>query len=53
MIPLSVLLLFRIVLAILGFLYFHMKLRIAILRSVKNCVGVLKGIALNLAVFTM
>jgi hypothetical protein len=46
--PLEVLLLYRIVLDIMGNLFFHMKLRIALSRSVKNCVGVLMGIALNM-----
>ena len=41
-------LLYMIVLAILGFLFFQMKLPIVLLRSVKNCVHILKGIALNL-----
>ena len=40
-IPPAVLLLFRIVLIILGFLCFHMELRIVLLRSVKNCVEIL------------
>jgi hypothetical protein len=60
-----VLLLLKIVLVILfvclvGWLFFHMKLRIALYMSVKNSVGNLVGIALNLqiafgkmAVFTM
>ena len=47
-IPLEVLLLLRIVLAILVSLFFHMKLRIVLSMSVKNCVGILMGIALNL-----
>jgi hypothetical protein len=47
-IPLEVLLLYRIFLAILGYLFFHMKLRIDLSRSVKNCVGILMGIALSL-----
>ena len=33
-------LLYRIVFAILGSLFFHMKLRIALSRSVKNCIGI-------------
>ena len=37
----------RIVLAILGF-FFHMKLSIVLSSSVKNCVIILMGIALNL-----
>ena len=40
--------LLKIVLAILGFLFFHMKVRIALSLSVKNCVGILMGIVLNL-----
>jgi hypothetical protein len=47
-IPPEVLLLLRIDLAILGFLFFHMKLRIALSMSMKNCVGILMGIELNL-----
>ena len=39
----EVLLLLRIVFAILGFLFFHMKLRIALSMSLKNCVGILMG----------
>jgi hypothetical protein len=54
--PLEVLLLLRIVLATLGILFFgffvclffHMKLRIALYMSLKNCVGIFMGIALNL-----
>jgi hypothetical protein len=34
--------------AILGFLVFHMKGKIALSRSVKNCVGMMMRIALNL-----
>ena len=44
----EVLLLYRIVLAILGFLFFHIKLIIVLSSSVKNFVGILMGIALNL-----
>jgi hypothetical protein len=47
-IPQEVLLLLRIVFAILGLLFFHMKLRIVLSMSMKNCVGILMGIALNL-----
>ena len=36
-IPSKVLLLLRIVLAVLGILFFHMKLRIALSRSIKIC----------------
>jgi hypothetical protein len=46
--PLDVLLLFRIVLDTVGFMFCHVKLNIVLSRSVKNCVGVLMGIALNL-----
>ena len=46
--PPEVLLLYRIVLAILGFLLFHMKLNTVLLRSVKNFAEILMGIALNL-----
>jgi hypothetical protein len=44
----EVLLLFRIVLDILEFLFFHIKLRIALSRSVKKCAGILMEIILNL-----
>ena len=44
----EVLLLHRIVLAILGFLLFHMKLSTVLLRSVKNFAVILMLIALNL-----
>jgi hypothetical protein len=47
-IPPEVLLLFRILLALLGFLFFHMSLRIALSRSIKIFVKILMGIALNL-----
>jgi hypothetical protein len=40
------LLLYRIVLATPGF-FFHIKLRIVLLRSIKNCVGILMEIALK------
>ena len=53
MILLEVLLLYRMVLAILGFVFvclfvFHMKLKISLLRSIKHCVGIFMEIALNL-----
>jgi hypothetical protein len=48
MIASEVLLLNRIVLALLGFLFFHMKMRIALSRSIKNSAGILMEIALNL-----
>jgi hypothetical protein len=48
MIPPEVLLLFMMVLAILVFLFFHMKVRMGLSRSLINCVGILMGIALNL-----
>ena len=47
-IPLEVLILFRIMVAILGFLFICMKLRIVLAMSVKNCVRILMGSALNL-----
>jgi hypothetical protein len=47
-IPLEVLLSLRRVFAILGFLLFQMNLQIALSNSLKNCVGILMGIALNL-----
>jgi hypothetical protein len=49
-IPPEVLLLYRIVLAILRVYFFHIKLRIVLSRSMKNCVGILMGIALNLEI---
>jgi hypothetical protein len=39
---------YRIVLAILGILFFYMNLRIVLSRAVKNCVGISTGIILNL-----
>ena len=48
-IPPEDLLLLTIVLAILGILFFHMKLGIALSMSVKKkCVEILMGIALNM-----
>jgi hypothetical protein len=47
-IPPEVLLLLRIVFAILDFLLIQMNLQIALYNSVKNWVGILMGIALNL-----
>jgi hypothetical protein len=44
-IPLAVLLLFRIVLVCVCF---PMKLKIVLSRFIKNCVGILMGITLNL-----
>jgi hypothetical protein len=38
----------RIVFAVMGFLPFQMNLRIAVSMSLKNCVGILMGVALNL-----
>ena len=49
-IPPEVPLLYRIPLAVLGFLPFHMKLSIVLSRSVKNFAGILMGIALNLQI---
>jgi hypothetical protein len=46
-IPLEILLLFRLVLTII-FYFFHVKLTIAFPRSVNSCVGILMGNALNL-----
>jgi hypothetical protein len=46
--PPNILLLYVVVLAILGFLFFHIMLRIVLSRSVWNWVGTLMGIALNL-----
>jgi hypothetical protein len=47
-IPPEVLLMHRIVFAILGFLFFHMKLKIVLSRSIKTCVRILIRTALNL-----
>ena len=47
-VPPEVLLLYRIVLAILGFLLFYMKLSIILSGPVKNCVGIVTGTALTL-----
>jgi hypothetical protein len=44
----AVLLLYRMVLALLGVLFFHMKFRIVLSRFVKNSIGFLLGIVLNL-----
>ena len=46
--PPEVFLLYRIVLNILGFLFFHMKLSTILSRSVKNFPGILMDITLNL-----
>ena len=46
--PPEILLLYRIVLAILGFLLLYMKLNTILLRFLKNFAGILMGIALNL-----
>lgn len=48
--PLEAFLLYRIVSAILGFLFFHMKLSVALSRSVKISVVILMGILLNLRI---
>jgi hypothetical protein len=44
----EVLVLLRIVFTILGILFCQTKLRIALSMSLKNCVGILMGIVLNL-----
>ena len=50
-IPQEVLLLFRNVLAILGCLFSHMKLRIALSMPVKkSCVEIFMGMALNMLI---
>jgi hypothetical protein len=49
-IPQEVLFLLRIVFAILGFLLFQMKLQISLYNTVKNWVGILMAIALNLEI---
>jgi hypothetical protein len=46
----AILLLLSIVVTILGFLPFQMNLRIALSMSLKNSVGILMGIALNLSI---
>jgi len=46
----EVYLLLRIVFNILGVLFFHRKLKIAVSMLVENCVGSLIGIALNLLI---
>jgi hypothetical protein len=46
-IPPEVLLLLTIIFFIQGFLLFQVDLQIALSNSVKNCVGILMGIALN------
>jgi hypothetical protein len=46
--PLEVLLSFRIVFAILGLLFFHRKLKVALSMSIKHHAGILMRIALNL-----
>jgi hypothetical protein len=47
-IPPAVVLLLSIILVILDFWFFHMKLSIILSRSGKNCVGILMGIVLDL-----
>jgi hypothetical protein len=47
-IPLGVLLLYRIVLDNLGFLFCHMKMGIALSSYIKNCFGILMEIGFNL-----
>jgi hypothetical protein len=49
-IPPEVRLFYRIVLTILSFLPFHMKLRSVLSRPVKNFIGILMGIALSLSI---
>jgi hypothetical protein len=48
LIPSEVVLLLRFLLAVLGFLFFQMNLQTALSNSMKNCCGILMGIALNL-----
>jgi hypothetical protein len=48
MIPSEFLLMFKIALDSLGFLLFHMKMRMILLRSGKNYVGILMESALSL-----
>jgi hypothetical protein len=50
LIPLTGLVLFRIILAILIFLCFHMKIKIVLSGSVKDYIGILMGIMLILYV---
>ena len=52
-IPPEVILLFKIVLAILGFFIFLLKLRIALPRSLNSCVRILMGILLQIALVKM
>ena len=47
-IPPEVLLLLRIVLTLLDFVFFRIKVRIDLSRSIKGYVGILGGTALNL-----
>ena len=53
MILLDILLLFRIVLAILGFLFSHMKLKIVLSKSVRNYIGIVMEIVLSLYIFNL
>ena len=53
MILLDILLLFRIVLAILGFLFSHMKLKIVLSMSVRNYIGIVMEIVLSLYIFNL
>jgi hypothetical protein len=48
LIPLDLLLLIRMVFVILSFLFFYMKVRIALSMSLRNCVGIVTEIALDL-----
>ena len=45
--PPEIPLLYRIILAILSFLFYHIKLSIVLSKSIKNCVGILMVITLN------
>jgi hypothetical protein len=49
----DVLLLFQIVLAVLDFLFSHMKLKIVLSISVRNFIGILMGITLGLYIFNL
>ena len=46
-IPPEILLLYRIILSSLSFLFYHIKLSIVLSKSIKNCVGILMVITLN------
>ena len=53
MILLDILLLFQIVLAVLDFLFSHMKLKIVLSKSVRNFIGIVMEIVLSLYIFNL